>query len=76
MKIKHTVQDGIPTTEIMIPSFDPPKHRHRHNDPSEWDLGVIGTGHFKCRSHRAKVYRKKFNYVLGFSSREPHDQAR
>lgn len=67
MKTTHAVEDGIKTIKIVIPSFDPPKHRHRHNDPSEWDLGVIGTGHFKCRSHRKKVYEKKFRYMLRLS---------
>lgn len=70
MKVTHTVENGIPTTIIMIPSFDPPKHRHRHNDPSPWDLGVRGTGHFKCRSHRKKVYEKKFRYLMNRSMQE------
>lgn len=70
MKIVKTIEDGIPTETITIPSFDPPKHRHRNNDPSEWDLGVRGTGHFKCRSHRAKVYRKKMSYCMALDLHE------
>lgn len=68
MKITHTIENGIPTTHYLIPSMDRPKNRRRHNDPSEWDMGVVGTGHFKCRSHRMKVARKKEIYCFnGFT---------
>ena len=68
MKIIHSVENGIPTTTYIFKSWDRPKHRHRHNDPSAWDLGVRGTGHFKCRSHRMKVARKKELYCFyGFT---------
>jgi hypothetical protein len=69
MKITHTIENGIPTTTYEIPSFREPKHRHRHNDPSDWDLGVIGTGHFKCRSHRKKVFEKKLRYMMNLSNK-------